>query len=151
MKTLFILASMIVALFIAAPTKIEAKNKRIDNCAFCGTWEYVGSFTQDMPFKSYLKISRAGKDKFTIIESYYDSIDGKIKWGVRTKDIYLKFLNGKLVGRFVTDNFLYSTGGSKTTYKITCELTTNNKMRYSVWSAIRGGKPLKFVGTKISQ
>ena len=85
------------------------------------------------------------------IEGFYQDV--RITWHddpVRNADgIYLKMLNGRLEGRFVTSNFLYSTHGNETTYTITCELISNNKMRYSVWSAIRGGKAEKFVATKI--
>lgn len=117
----------------------------------------MGDFNQ-----GYLKISQAGMGKFKIAEGYVGT-DNKMRWddGIHVRNrwcglsgasgaSYLKMLNGKLVGSFVTCNWLYSTEGNETPYKITCELTSNNKMRYSVWSAIRGGKPLEFVATKIS-
>jgi hypothetical protein len=126
-------------------------NTPADTCAFCGTWNYVGNVFAVDPGKSYLKISQAGTGKFKIIEGFYQ--DGRVTWHddtVRNADgIYLKMLNGRLEGRFVTSNFLYSTHGNETTYTITCELISNNKMRYSVWSAIRGGKAEQFVATKI--
>lgn len=141
---------------------IRGKEREPNACSFCGTWNYVGDFIQGQPFKSYLKISQAGTGKFKIAEGY-EGTDGKIHWddGVHVRNrwcglsgasgaSYLKMLNGRLVGRFVTCNWLYSTEGYETTYKITCELISNNKMRYSVWSAMRGGKPLEFVASKIS-
>lgn len=146
----------------SAPTTSKPKISGSD-CAFCGTWNYVGvgnDFAVDGD-GHYLKITQAGTGKFKVAEGYV--IDGKIQWDdrihVRNKwygisgtggAIYLKMLNGRLVGRFVRSNFLYSTEGNETTYKLTCELISNNKMRYSVWSAIRSGKPLEFVASKIS-
>lgn len=138
--------------FACESETIRAKEREADVCVFCGTWNYVGNVFAVDPGKSYLKISQAGTGKFKIIEGFYQ--DGKITWHddpVRNANgIYLRMLNGRLEGRFVTSNFLYSTHGNETTYTITCELISNNKMRYSVWSAIRGGKAEKFVATKIS-
>lgn len=132
------------------PIKSKPKISRSTDCAFCGTWNYVGvgnDFAIDGDNR-YLKISQAGTGKFKIIETA-NGADGKEHWENRA--FFLKLVNGRLVGRFVAESFLYNTQMNKTTYEITCELTSNNKMRYSVWAAIRGGKPLKFVGTKISQ
>jgi len=139
--------------FACESETITANERKADTCAFCGTWNYD-------PNKSYLKISQAGTGKFKIVEGACCGRQGRgdfdqntgITWHddpVRNADgIYLKMLNGRLEGRFVTSNFHYATGGRETTYKITCELTSNNKMRYSVWSAITG-KTLTFVPTKI--
>jgi hypothetical protein len=139
--------------FACESETITANERKADTCAFCGTWNYD-------PNKSYLKISQAGTGKFKLIEGACCGRQGRgdfdqntgITWHddpVRNADgIYLKMLNGRLEGRFVTSNFHYATGGRETTYKITCELTSNNKMRYSVWSAITG-KTLTFVATKI--
>lgn len=37
-------------------------------CAFCGAWEYVGTWNQYLPHKSYIKISQAGAGEFRIVE-----------------------------------------------------------------------------------
>jgi hypothetical protein len=136
--------------FACESETIRANEREPDACAFCGTWHFVGSPIEVIPNDYYLKISQAGTGKFKVVEGFNQN--GKINWydePVRNAaGIYLKMLNGRLEGRFVTSNFLYSTHGNETTYKITCELISNNKMRYSVWSAIRG-KTDKFVGTKI--
>jgi hypothetical protein len=129
---------------------IRTEERETDDCAFCGTWHFVGSPIEVIPNGYYLKISRAGTGKLKLIEGFNEG--DKISWSddpVRNADgIYLKMLNGRLEARFVTSNFLYSTQGNETTYRITCELLSSKKMRYSVWSAIRG-KTDKFVGTNI--
>lgn len=133
----------------ASSTTSKTKKLGSADCGLCGTWNYVGVGNDFAPAGGghYIKITQPRTGKFKIDESGLYP-DGQIHWNNEPHD--LKMLNGKLVGRFVTDNFLYSTSGNKTTYKITCELMSNGKMRYSVWSAIRGGKPLIFVATKIS-
>ncbi len=143
----------------SALTKSKPKISGSTDCAFCGIWHFAGSGWEIISGDYYLKISQAGIGKFKVAEGYVT--DGKIQWDdrihVRNKwygisgtggAIYLKILNGKLQGRVITCNWLYSTEGNETTYKITSELMSNDKMRYTVWSALRG-KTDKFMGTRI--
>lgn len=116
-------------------------------CTFCGKWEY-----NEEGSKQYLKITHAGMGRFKLVEGI-DS-GGEIMWldeiMIRNADgIYLRIINGKLIGRFVSANFR-ATHGHEFTYKITCELKSNGRLLYSVWSQLGLGKTVKREATKIS-
>jgi hypothetical protein len=108
-------------------------------CTFCGIWEYYDRESQS---NNYLKIITAGTGKFRLIPGYV-GVGGQIAWqeseasglGISNADgIYLRSVNGKLVGSFISINFR-ATGGDERTYKITCELRPNSKMIYAVASS----------------
>ncbi len=137
---------------------ILAQERRPDACTFCGVWEY-----NEGGSKRYLKITNAGMGKVKLIEGFESQ--GKISWHdyfmykgklsgfdgvmIRNADgIYLKPINGRLVGTFVSPNF-YATHGAEFTYKITCTLQSNDQLLYSVWSSIRGVTN-KQIATRIS-
>lgn len=110
-----------------------------DTCTFCGIWEYVDRESQS---KNYLKIITAGAGKFRLSPGSV-GVGGQIYWHdgegsgliISNADgIYLKSVNGKLVGSFVSLNFR-ATGGDERTYRITCELRPNGKMVYTVASS----------------
>ena len=111
-----------------------------DAAAFYGVWEYIEDGA-----KRYLKITNAGMGKFRLNDSFLD-LAGEIDW-VDAEDIYLKIVNGRLTGRFVSANFR-PTHGHDFTYKITCELKSSNRMTYSLWS--QNGITDRRVATKIS-
>lgn len=117
----------------------SANERSSDTCKFCGTWEYYDRESQS---KNYLKILTAGAGKFRLIPGFV-GVGGQIAWqeseasglGISNADgIYLKSVNGRLVGSFVSLNFR-ATGGDERTYKITCELKPNGKIVYIVSSS----------------
>jgi hypothetical protein len=120
---------------------IRAQERPSDACTLCGVWKYVDNTLNGGGSKHYLRISQAGAGKFKLSEGW--EYEGAINWSddgvmIRNADgIYLKPINGRLVGRFVSGNFR-ATHGHEFIYKITCELKSNNKLLYSVWSSIRG-------------
>ena len=113
--------------------------KSSDTCKFCGIWEYYDRESQS---KYFLKITVAGVGKFRLIPGFV-GVGGQIAWQENEESglilsnadgIYLKSVNGKLVGSFVSLNFR-ATGGDERTYRITCELKPNGKMVYTVTSS----------------
>lgn len=117
-----------------------SSNERNSNiCTYCGIWEYYDRESQS---KNYLKIITAAAGKFRLIPGYV-GVGDQIAWqesearglGISNADgIYLRSVNGKLVGSFISINFR-ATGGDERTYKITCELRPNGKMVYTVASS----------------
>ena len=108
---------------------LEKEYIRIENSLtskFCGIWK-LGTEA------NYLKILKdeEGRFKFNIGYEY----EGKKVWVEPDLEygdgIYLKLLNGKLKGQFVSSNFL-ATHGQSFNYKLTLELTFNNKLLYTV-------------------
>lgn len=133
-------------------TKYTPANERSsDTCKFCGIWEYW-----ELESKNYLKITRASAGKFRLITGF-GGLNGQINWQEETTiinnadGIYLKSVQGKLVGRFVSINFR-PTRGNEFTYKITCELKSSSKMVYTVQIIPIKYKTdtEKYVATKIS-
>lgn len=129
---------------------IIAQEKRADACTFCGVWEYVDNTLNGGGNKNYLKITKAGMDKFKLVTGFID-LAGQIEWTEpeirKANGIYLTMVGGKLIGKFVSPNF-YPTHSHDFTYRITCSLRSENKMGYSVWDS--GGSTRKFVATRIS-
>jgi hypothetical protein len=164
MKTLFILVSVMLVLFIAAPNKVEAQKKKTTKkanqkkvnqnanaCSFCGVWKYVDNGHQFQGDKVYLKISQAEGNKFKLVTGFVDGA-GEVEWTEpiieKANGIYLKMVGEKLIGKFISPNF-YATHGNDFTFRITCSLSSNNKMNYSIWSS-GGSKTEKFVATRVS-
>lgn len=113
-------------------TESPAKKAAANACRFCGTWEYDDRAAQ---MKWYLKITPAGRDRFRFIRGSV-GVGNQIYWEDDDNNfpkIYLKAVNGKLKGSFVSHNF-WTTGGAERTYKITCALKPNGKMSYTVTS-----------------
>lgn len=112
-------------------------------CTFCGVWEYDGA-------QHYLKISQGGGGKFKLLTGFID-LAGEIEWTEpeikNANGIYLRMVGGKLIGEFVSPDFL-PTHSHYFTYRITCSLRSDNKMGYLVWAS--NGSTQKFVATKIS-
>ena len=108
-------------------------NKDVPAYKYCGTWEYdrYGS-------KSYFKITDVGNGKFKFSPGY--KYENSILWNEpmlkNANGIYLKYVNGKLNGKFISGNF-YATHGQDFTYKITLALKSDDKVTYSVNSSIR--------------
>jgi len=107
-----------------------------DICKLCGLWEYYDRGSQS---NYYLKIVRAGTGKFKLIPGYVGA-GGQIAWQeteqsglmlTNADGIYLRSVNGRLVGSFNSLNFR-ATGGQERTYRITCQLKANGKMVYTV-------------------
>jgi WD40 repeat protein len=127
---------------VTTSESIRVQESGTDACTFCGVWEY-----EDYGSKRYLKISQAGAGKFKLIEGGEYEKGGEIIW-FEVGDIYLKLINGRLTATFVSINFR-PTHGHEFTYKITCELKSNNKLHYSV--SIKGRAEIdKHEATKIS-
>lgn len=101
---------------------------------YCGVWEYdqYGS-------KSYFKITDVGNGKFRFIpgNKYEGNITFHEPMLTNASAIYLKYVKGKLKGKFISGNF-YATHAQDFTYKITCDLKSDDKLTYSVNSSIRG-------------
>lgn len=117
----------------------SAKETSSATCKFCGIWEYYDPEAQS---KYYLKITRTGAGKFRLIPGFV-GVGGQIAWQENEESgliisnadgIYLKTVNGTLLGSFVSMNFR-ATGGDERTYKITCELKPSGKMVYTVASS----------------
>lgn len=112
---------------------------------FCGIWVY-----DDSGHKNYLKVTQEGSDKFKFSCGYI--YEGKIVWMTpyisNADGIYLKLVNGKMIGEFVSSNF-YATHGMEFTYKITLDIKSKDKLLYSVFSSIRGETDIR-EATKIS-
>lgn len=117
----------------------SANERSSDTCKFCGNWEYYDRESQS---KNYLKIITVGPGKFRLIPGFV-GVGGQIAWqeseasglGITNADgIYLKSVNGRLIGSFLSLNFR-ATGGDERTYKITCELKPNGRMVYTVASS----------------
>lgn len=157
--SLGVLIAFVLAIF---SLPVKAQERRTDACTFCGVWEYVDNTIHRTGSKAYLRISQAGVGKFILIEGFesqgeivwhdYFMYKGKISGflGVMIRDadgIYLRPVNKRLVGTFVSPNF-YATHGNEFTYKITCSLQSNNKLLYSLWSSIRGETDIQ-VATRI--
>lgn len=130
-------------------SKTPAKKTVSNTCKFCGTWQYRESQSD-----FYLRITEVGTNKFRLSPGSV-GVGGQIYWldseggalDVRNADgIYLKSVNGKLVGSFASINF-HTTGGAERTYKITCQLKPNGKMVYTVTSS---GFTERHVATKIN-
>jgi ribosomal protein L40E len=101
---------------------------------FCGIWEY-----DENGAKSYFKITKEKSGRFEFLPGF--KYEGEMNWQKpmleNADGIYLKLINGKLKGEFVSSNF-YATHGLDFTYRITLDIKSNNKLLYSVWSSIRG-------------
>lgn len=101
---------------------------------YCGVWEYdqYGS-------KSYFKITDVGNGKFRFVpgNKYEGNITFHEPMLTNASAIYLKYVKGKLKGKFISGNF-YATHAQDFTYKITCDLKSDDKLTYSVNSSIRG-------------
>lgn len=109
------------------------------DCKLCGFWEY---YDRESRTTYYLKIVRAGADKFKLIPGYIGA-GGQIAWQENEQSglmltnadgIYLRSVNGRLVGSFNSLNFR-ATGGQERNYRITCQLKSNGKMAYTVASS----------------
>jgi len=135
-----------IAFFITylAVVQIHAQAVDTNNCKFCGIWQYDDSGT-----KSYLKITREGLTKFKFVTGY--DKNGQIKWieivVSNAAGVYLKPVNGKLVGRFRSFNFH---AGKEITYKVTIQYKTKDEILYSIWSSIPD-KTDRYEATKIRQ
>lgn len=116
-------------------------------CKFCGVWEY---YNQEAQSNNWLKIITAGAGKFRLVPGY-EYPKGNIVWqddlDINNADgIYLKSVNGKLVGSFRSSNFR-ATHSYEFTYTITCEFKPDGKMSYTVtWS----GSTERYEATKKS-
>jgi hypothetical protein len=149
-------------------SRVTARGSSPYTCSFCGVWKAVvgGRLTArratDQAGKSgnpycgcdYLRITKAGAGKFKLnIGSEYE---GKITWSdegtvINNADaIYLRLMDGKLTGRFVSPNF-YATHGMDFTYKLTCELKNDNELVFSVWCSIRGGETERAIYRKVGE
>jgi len=126
-------------------TKIEDSSSSELVKRFCGIWEY-----DEQGSKQYLKIIKAKSGKFKLSTGY--KYEGQIVFNdpmvLNSDGIYLRPLNGKLVGKFTSSNF-YATHGMDFIYRITLEMKSKNKLIYTVWSEIRGETD-KREATKIS-
>lgn len=142
---------------------ISAQEREPDACTFCGVWRYVDNTLNGGGSKHYLKVSQAGASRFKLIEGFESQ--GEISWqdyfmykgnlngfnGVMVKNadgIYLRPINGRLVVTFVSPNFR-ATHGTEFTYKVTCELKSNDELLYSLWDSITH-KTDKYMATRIS-
>jgi hypothetical protein len=85
---------------------------------------------------------RAGAGKFRLIPGFV-GVGGQIAWQENEQSgliisnadgIYLRPVNGRLVGSFISLNFR-ATGGQGRTYRITCQLKSNSRMAYTVASS----------------
>lgn len=89
--------------------------REVQGCKFCGIWEYYDRESQS---KYYLKITKAGAGKFRLIPGFV-GVGGQIAWQdneesgliISSADgNYLKSINGRLGGSFVSLSFR-ATGG----------------------------------------
>ncbi len=119
---------------IRRPIKNKKNVEQTDSTAikylnkYCGIWEYEVSGG-----KLFFKISKMRDGRFKFNEGY--KYEGELVWmdgGVKNADgIYLGYKNGKTQSEFVSFNFR-PTHGQDTVYKITLELKSENRIRYSV-------------------
>ncbi|HKO95607.1 MAG TPA: hypothetical protein VJU86_01345 [Pyrinomonadaceae bacterium] len=131
----------VIATKIVEVKKSNSSANEIDSnkCRLCGLWEYYDRESQS---NYYLKIVGAGAGKFKLIPGFV-GVGGQIAWQENEESglmltngdgIYLRPVNGRLVGSFVSLNFR-PTGGQARTYRITCEPKSNGKMAYTVASS----------------
>lgn len=124
--------------FISATSPLRTTSQRTppDNCKFCGVWKAVGKERIAYCSCDYLKITKAAVGKFKL-STAFEYPEGNIQWTqpeIKNADgIYSIPINGKLVGRFISPNF-YATHAMYFSFKITCELTRDNELIFSVWS-----------------
>jgi len=135
----------------AKKSKGPLKFKETENpltTKYIGTWEYEDKYSPGR--KTYLKITKQALGIYKFERGYI--YQGNIIWMEpsieNANGIFLKPLNGKLKGEFVSGNF-YATHGMNFNYKITLDIKPNNKMVYSVFSSIRGETD-KYDATKMS-
>ena len=157
-KSLFLLVSTI---FCEALLAEQQPTESVRSNAFAGIWQYPDTFERRDPHnyvpKNYLKITQEAAGRFRLIEGFKDgySLDkgwpfvgdkDTIDW--REDSISLELSGGKLRGSIISGNFR-PTHGEKFTYKFTIEPTAKNKIRYSIWSSIRGGETKSFEATRV--
>ena len=118
---------------------LEKEYIRIENSftsKICGIWQLTTE-------GNYLKIIKDERGRFKFSEGYKNEGYSEIYWPETMLEygdgIYLKPLDGKLIGKFVSYNFR-ATHGQPFTYNLTLELTSNNKLLYSVNSELGDGE-----------
>ena len=127
------------------PSRQQPKISRSSDFGkFIGMWEY----TPDSLQKKYFTVKEEQPGRFKFVEGF--EYNGKITWAgtmVNHADgIYLRPLNGKLTGRFISPNFR-ATHGHDITYRITLSLEPNGNLLYSVSSEL---EPERYHATKVN-
>jgi hypothetical protein len=154
MKTHVTLCLMMILSAVNAFTQAPRKPRRstpqptvsrtADFGKFIGMWEYAPDSLQ----KKYFTVNEERPGRFKFVEGF--EYNGNITWAqtmVNHADgIYLKPLNGKLVGRFTSPNFR-ATHGYDIDYRITLALESGDKLLYSVSSEL---EPERYSATKVN-
>lgn len=101
---------------------------------FIGIWEFSPKYAIG---KGYFKITEEQPRTFKFIEGF--EYQGNITWAATAVNdadgIYLKPLNGRLVGRFTSSNFR-ATHSYEITYRISLSLKPDGNLLYSVSSGL---------------
>lgn len=118
------------------PAKRRGANdteESIDFSKFSGAWEYA----KDSPGKYYFKLAEVLSRRFHFMEGF--EYEGRISWAetmVNNADgVYLRPLNGRLEGKFVSPNFR-ATHGHDIVYTVRLSLQHDGKLLYSVISEL---------------
>jgi hypothetical protein len=115
-----------------------------DFSKFSGEWEYA----KDSPGKYYFKLAEVRTRRFHFMEGF--EYEGRISWAetmVNNADgVYLRPLNGRLEGKFVSPNFR-ATHGHDIVYTVRLSLQHDGKLLYSVISELGTEK---YYATRIS-
>jgi hypothetical protein len=125
---------------------------------FCGVWKYVDKGNMFQGETVYLRISQAGGGRFKLVTGFPD-LAGQIDWTdyeiKNANGIYLTAVGEKLTGKFISPDF-YATRQQDYSYRITCSLSPNGNLNYSIWSspgarAVGPAKTARFVATRINE
>ncbi|MEJ7860906.1 MAG: hypothetical protein WKF90_04630 [Pyrinomonadaceae bacterium] len=142
MKTYITLCFIAILLFVTSAFAQSAKkiqrstpqskiSSSTDFDKFIGAWEYAPEYSTSK--EKCFKITKEQPKKFKFVEGF--KYQGKITWTdpmlSRGDAIYLKPLNGKLVGQFSSANFR-ATHGYELIYQITLSLEDNGEIIYSI-------------------
>jgi hypothetical protein len=113
---------------------------------FVGTWTY-----KENGNTNYLKVDKDKSDRFVYSKGY--EYEGKPIYNPfmldKGENIYLTGSNGKLIGKFISNNF-YATHGQPYSYEITFELNPNvlGQLVYSEYCPDLDKEPNKYEATK---
>jgi hypothetical protein len=141
MKTYITLFFIAILLFATSAFAQSKKTRRsisqpkisssTDFDEFIGVWEYAPEYSTSK--EKCFKVTKEQPQKFKFVEGF--KYQGKITWTEtmlsRGNAIYLKPLNGKLVGQFSSPNFR-ATHGYEFIYRITLSLEGGDKLLYSI-------------------